>query len=845
MAVNAIGLGEMTVKSSLDQPFLAEIELLDVGSSPVVGIKVAVADPDNFQQLGLERVAVLSLLHFNIEKNVKGKFVIKVQSRERMSEPYMELVVDLTWPGGQLYKAYTVLLDPPGYQLVSTRAHSSPTYYKKSIGHKSEPGVIEKAIITEVQHNPVSLKDSKKQTTYGPTIANENVWQIAQRYKASEVILPQVVLAIVGVNPNAFTEGNLNGLKVGVRLTIPATNEIAKVPAELATAEVMAHDKAWNEKTPINHVLSPPYTHGQVTNPVPQIQSDSKAKSTEIPTIPKFTIQAIMPNQNIMPQLIPSTGVNSTSNVNQAQPAQNNSAQHLDQNSIMKTELSITSAAVESVRESNALLMEQLHLLQDQNKNLQKQLTQRDKEMKAIRTQMQTLMKQRLAVSGQVSSPIADNQSSSFWTLVLLLVVAAGGGGFAYWYFKLREKETKEQPFLSSEPIVPKRVTPEVTSEPVKAAEVSIQEAVTRTIDITAKAAEALTDSAYKKLDKPAAEIEKNPSLIEERIGSPSAGEEHITLSVGTNAMDSKTEITAQSESSLEPTEIVDVQSVKKQTELTIDNVKGDLGDAEVIKKEEPKEEPLLEFESSLNKETDNEATQIQHSLEDVNSIAEMDEPEKLKRNEQKQKHEESSTNEMLEFEPGLHQILTKQREQEISKPENTEESDNGIDFVPTVSIEEDKGEGNQQADSQQTVESENNPSSEKVEFARDFVLDEPANANEKEEIVLEHNTIDVDPELAAFFADSNRENSVDKDEDKVDKDLHSNIKETSEIGNSKTASPLKSKAALDTLLALANTYISMDDLESAKASLDEVLEHGSEKQKTEALRLLNQIKEK
>ncbi|WP_367274391.1 FimV/HubP family polar landmark protein [uncultured Legionella sp.] len=53
---------------------------------------------------------------------------------------------------------------------------------------------------------------------------------------------------------------------------------------------------------------------------------------------------------------------------------------------------------------------------------------------------------------------------------------------------------------------------------------------------------------------------------------------------------------------------------------------------------------------------------------------------------------------------------------------------------------------------------------------------------------------------------------------------------------------PLKSTKALNTLLDLAKTYIGMEDFASARHSLDEVLEFGSEAQKEEAIRLLAQI---
>jgi FimV-like protein len=473
ISLYAIGLGEMTIESSLDQPFLAEIELIDVGSAPIVDIKVGIADPEHFERVGYEPIAALSLLNFKIEKNEKGRVVIKVRSIERMTEPYMELVVDLTWPAGQLYKAYTVLLDPPGYQLVSTRAQSSPTYYTKGSAEKTEPGVINKNVISAVEHNAVNLKVNKKATSYGPTITNENVWQIAQRYKTAATILPQVVLAIVGANPDAFKDGNLNGLKVGVSLNIPSSQEIAQVPAELATQEVMAHDNAWNEKTAINHVLTPPYINTQTISLEPVLMGNgsnnsseinsSETNRSEIPAIPKFNLEAVLPPSGTMPQFILAPVPIFASNSNKQQSLQNSKSVTPEQNASIKAEISVTSAAVDSVRESNAILVEQLHLLQEQNKKLQSQLDKRDKEMALIQSQLIIVMKERKALASQANSQLLNNHSSNLWPLFFLFILAAGGGGFAYWYFKIRERDSTEDPYLVRAPI-----EPTFKEEPVK-----------------------------------------------------------------------------------------------------------------------------------------------------------------------------------------------------------------------------------------------------------------------------------------------------------------------------------------------------------------------------------------
>jgi pilus assembly protein FimV len=57
--------------------------------------------------------------------------------------------------------------------------------------------------------------------------------------------------------------------------------------------------------------------------------------------------------------------------------------------------------------------------------------------------------------------------------------------------------------------------------------------------------------------------------------------------------------------------------------------------------------------------------------------------------------------------------------------------------------------------------------------------------------------------------------------------------------------SPTKSKAALETLLSLANTYISMGDEEAAVQSLEEVIQYGSKKQQEAAQLLLQKLSKK
>ncbi|CAM2795868.1 FimV/HubP family polar landmark protein [Legionella worsleiensis] len=794
ISVDAIGLGNMTVKSALDQPFVAEIELIDVGSTPLAGIKTGLADPHNFDEIGIERTAVLSLLNFSIGKNSKGKYIIFVQSKERMTEPYMELVVDLTWPQGQLYKAYTVLLDPPGYQLVSTPAQSGSTYYKTVQKHSHEPGVINKTITTAVEHNTLSLNDSKKKATYGPTIAHENVWQIALRYKASEVILPQVVLAIVGANPDAFIKGNLNGLKTGVRLVIPGTDEIKQIPADLATEEIMAHDKAWNEKTPINHVLSPPFMNGITAVNVP-------AQPSQIPIIPKIKQQA-EPKSGSANQLIFLDTQLPVINNNQQQgvPAKNNQ-DSIDQDATRRAELSITTAAIESVRESNALLMEQLRLLQDQNKNLHQQLNKRTKELERLQAQVRVLIKQRQAVAAQASSSPAKNSTHSFWPFVLLMVVAAGCGGIAYWYFVHRKPTSKESPYITEPPLEPKTSIPLV--EPVIVSVEQPASEVHPSVEDPSESAESLQK-----------EIKKDATKSQD-ISFDEATPDQV-------AQDKSTTIT-------ELGSLTELDRPTKSEEITNSQNQTESGNLEEI--EEPVELIVEDESSEPQKEN---SVQPEQSLISVSSAQEA---QTIEDNDQElpvasSPEAELSNSAVLEFEPGLHEVLKEQAKQQVTSKNTPEDADHdmSLDFVlpseelpePEVSVASDEHVKEDHTDHQTSLENSSKPT-EHVDG-----LNETAQSGVTE--------MDLDKSLTDFFVEPGQQKLISDEPD------NSAITADNTTADESVHS-LKSTKALSTLLDLAKTYIGMDDFESARNSLQEVLEFGNEEQKAEARTLIEQIK--
>ncbi|MGF7113954.1 Tfp pilus assembly protein FimV [Pseudomonas laurylsulfatiphila] len=109
----ALGLGEITLHSALNQPLRADIALVDAAGLEEGELSVSLATADEFSRAGVDRVFFLDNLTFT--PVLRGKrSVIQVTSSKPVSEPFLNFLVQLDQPGARLLREYTVLIDPPG-----------------------------------------------------------------------------------------------------------------------------------------------------------------------------------------------------------------------------------------------------------------------------------------------------------------------------------------------------------------------------------------------------------------------------------------------------------------------------------------------------------------------------------------------------------------------------------------------------------------------------------------------------------------------------------------------------------------------------------------------------------
>ncbi len=177
---SALGLGGIRTLSVLNQPFSGEIEIHDVKPDELDTIKVSIASQEAFTKAGIERYYYLTKLTFSPEVSPQGKSVIRVSSRDPIREPYMDLLVKVQWPNGQLVKEYTVLLDPP--VLANRRAPRVDT--PKAIGAQAGAAQAASGVnrVASSPSNPPAAPGEGFPVSLGPIEAGDGLWKLARNH---------------------------------------------------------------------------------------------------------------------------------------------------------------------------------------------------------------------------------------------------------------------------------------------------------------------------------------------------------------------------------------------------------------------------------------------------------------------------------------------------------------------------------------------------------------------------------------------------------------------------------------------------------------------------------------
>ncbi|WP_417500486.1 FimV/HubP family polar landmark protein [Marinobacter sp.] len=241
----ALGLGEIELQSYLNEPMEAEIVLPQSRGVDPGDVFVNIAPEMAYQRLGLQRSPFVGKLRFSVVTGADGSLMVNVTSQEPLREPYLNFLLELTWPNGRLMREYAVLVDPPVYAEesgVSEQVRAPSAQARTTAPARSAESARRQTSAGQVQSRGYGSD------TFGPTGANDTLWTIASAVRPDNSLsMQQVMLALQDLNPDAFIGNNINRLKRGQVLRVPTADQIRNRSRAEATRAVAQQNQEFQQ----------------------------------------------------------------------------------------------------------------------------------------------------------------------------------------------------------------------------------------------------------------------------------------------------------------------------------------------------------------------------------------------------------------------------------------------------------------------------------------------------------------------------------------------------------------------------------------------------------------------
>lgn len=275
---HALSLGEMDLRSALNQPLDAEIKLLSPTAAELRDLRVQLAPEEAFARAGIERSALLNQFRFRVVQRADGTHVIKVTSTQPVREPFLDFLLEVNWGSGRFVREYTALLDFPVFAkenaapierpsaTSSTPTPSAPETLAQAPREDSlstdaaAPAPDSSAASAQTSASTSASESSTQQNTfidkerttpkftsdsYGPTARHDTLGKVAENLKSGSLSVEQVMVGLLKNNPEAFYRNNINNLKAGYILRLPPPETLQAISRAEASRRVAAQHRAW------------------------------------------------------------------------------------------------------------------------------------------------------------------------------------------------------------------------------------------------------------------------------------------------------------------------------------------------------------------------------------------------------------------------------------------------------------------------------------------------------------------------------------------------------------------------------------------------------------------------
>ncbi len=243
------GLGKLNVNSGLGEPLRAEVELLSVTPEELSSLTAAIASEEAYSTQGITRLGIHNNIKVDLAKNANGSPVLRLRSSQPISDPYLDMLIQVDWSSGRLLREYTVLLDPPEYKpaidssalTVNKASTSSSSSASNSSSSTQRPAASKRSNKANIESDAGQTGPDELTTKRGDTLNS-----IAKEMQVDGVSIDQMLVGLFENNKEAFTNGNMNRLKVGQIIKAPSKEILTAINARQARQAVKIHSTNWN-----------------------------------------------------------------------------------------------------------------------------------------------------------------------------------------------------------------------------------------------------------------------------------------------------------------------------------------------------------------------------------------------------------------------------------------------------------------------------------------------------------------------------------------------------------------------------------------------------------------------
>lgn len=287
----ALGLGRLTVQSALGEALRAEIDVTSLTPEESGNLRVSVAPPESYRVAGIDYNAVLPATEVSLQRRSDGSPYLRIVSSRSVQEPFVDLILEMSWPSGKLLREYTLLFDPPAARAAAPAAAptapvtaaapapapaprvaaAAPAPVAPALAaapspaaspapaqqptpapapRASAPALRAPAVEPAPAPRPPAAEPSRS-TSSAPASAStpaetyevrrgDTLSGIAGKLAPEGVSLDQMLVSLYQHNSRAFIGKNMNRLRSGVVLNVPGPEQAASVDRREARRVVQA-----------------------------------------------------------------------------------------------------------------------------------------------------------------------------------------------------------------------------------------------------------------------------------------------------------------------------------------------------------------------------------------------------------------------------------------------------------------------------------------------------------------------------------------------------------------------------------------------------------------------------